>query len=146
MSRRRAPGDEAAAGRERVASGRERREAAESIQRCFRRAKARREGRTLRELWPSITTLKSLYLDADALDAGAEANPLYTDENIVKRNALRADPRVVGALRAAWARLAVVRGGADGEVVGRAEYVSMIRKVYLFLKAEEVLKVFLLEQ
>ena len=53
-------------------------------------------------LWPSLPVLRQLYLDEQAIAAGAKNSALYTDEAIVQREMLRAHPRVISALEYFW--------------------------------------------
>ena len=72
------------------------------------------------------------FLDQKAMQAGAAECIWYTTENLMARERLKADRRVVASLRAAWERL--VPPGA--EQIGREEYVAMTRVLYLALKLQ----------
>ena len=88
--------------------------AAITIQRAWRdRGKPKKKKKKKNSVrWPTIFELKAMYLDEDALAAGAEGSELYTDEALKAREKLRRDPAVVAALEKAWA--ALVPEGSEG--------------------------------
>lgn len=103
--------------------------AAELVQRCIRRWKAKKQGRSMLMLWPSLEQIRSLYFDEAAIAAGARDNPLYSDEALVAREALRTAPLVVDALE--YVAEACLGPAADGNTMGRDAYLAMSRKLYL---------------
>ena len=84
--------------------------------------------------WPTLFELKALYLDADAVAAGAEGSEFYSDDALKAREKLRSDPVVVGALEEAWA--ALVPEGSEG--MDQQMYWDTFRKLYLYMTLGEV--------
>jgi hypothetical protein len=76
--------------------------AASTVQRVWRTRKQHKRGKSMLSLWPSLPALRQLYLDEQAIAAGAKNSALYTDEAIVQREMLRTHPRVVSALDYFW--------------------------------------------
>ena len=72
--------------------------------------------------------------DETARQAGAERNPLYTPEMLVKRDQLRTNPVVTDALHAAWERFKEARG--DGDCIYWPMYQAMCRKIYILFKIQ----------
>ena len=103
------------------------------LQRCARRWLARRRGQALLTLWPSIDRVRTLYLDESAVAAGAMNNPMYTDESLVHREALRSNPLVMSALSFAWDACS-----GKASVLSKDAYMSMARRIYLLLHFDEV--------
>ena len=50
----------------------------------------------------NLPKLRAAYLDPAAVAAGAASNPLYNDNALAAREALRTNPHIVGALDRAW--------------------------------------------
>ena len=73
---------------------------------------------------------QQFFLDEKAMQAGAAECIWYTTENLMARERLKTDRRVVSSLRTAWERLAP----PGAEHIGREEYVAMTRVLYLALK------------
>ena len=76
--------------------------ACRQLQRFFRNISARRHGSAMLALWPSLDKLRGLYVDEAAAAAGAKKSALYTDEMLVKREALKSNPLVTASLDLAW--------------------------------------------
>ena len=106
--------------------------AVECVQRCIRRWKAKKHGRSILALWPSLDQIRSLYFDEAAIAAGARDNPLYSDEALVAREALRTAPLVVDALE--YVAEACLGPASEGNTMGRDAYLAMSRKLYLVLR------------
>lgn len=104
------------------------------IQRCYR-------GRTNRKqvtMWRgAITKLRESFIDKAAIDAGATANPMYSDAALAARDALRHHPSVVDALEEAWVACKQATGRRGISVLSREDYVTMSRKIYLAVKLLE---------
>lgn len=105
--------------------------AAKTVQHAWRN-RGKPKANTFR--WPTIFELKAMYLDEDALAAGAEGSELYTDEALKAREKLRRDPAVVAALEKAWA--ALVPEGSEG--MDKQMYWDTFRKLYLYMMLGEV--------
>ena len=84
-------------------------------------------------LFSPLTTPPTLQ-DETARQAGAERNPLYTPEMLVKRDQLRTNPVVTDALHAAWERFKEARG--DGDCIYWPMYQAMCRKIYILFKIQ----------
>ena len=109
--------------------------AALCIQRAFRAERALRRGRMLRGLWPSIAkireelhSLRTKYLDPEAIEAGALKSHLYTDEQLILREICRSDANVKAAQALAWEAFSQGHG-----TLGKDAYLSMARRMYLVL-------------
>ena len=101
--------------------------AARMIQRNGKRFLLRCQGKGFLALWPSIHQLRGAYMDEAAVKAGAEDNPLYSDEMIVAREALKRHPDVLAALEYAWNSFI-----PEGEtMMSRKMYLAMSRRLYL---------------
>ena len=79
--------------------------------------------------WPTLFELKAMYLDAEAVAAGAEGAELYTNSALQEREMLRRHPAVVGALEETWA--AMVPEGSGG--MDKQMYWATFRKLYLHM-------------
>ena len=69
--------------------------ACKTLQRWFRswgKPKEKQKSQAFR--WPTIFELRGLYLDADALAAGAKESEMYSDEALRAREQLRSSPEV----------------------------------------------------
>ena len=111
--------------------------AACTLQRFFKR-------KQIRALpWPALQELKTLYMDDEAIKAGAEEGKYYTDEMILRREALRSDSQMNEALADAWDRLKEARtmgggvssSGGVGNSISREAFMTMSRKLYLHFTA-----------
>ena len=91
-------------------------------------------------LWPSLPALRQLYLDEQAIAAGAKNSALYTDEAIVQREMLRSHPRVVSALDYFWESIPKEEAThISKEEVRRArQIVSSLQPVSLFVTSRLV--------
>ena len=91
-----------------------RQRAAITIQRAWRdRGKPKKKKKKKNSVrWPTIFELKEMYLDREAMAAGAADSEMYTDAAIKEREKLRRHPAVVAALEDAWA--ALVPEGSEG--------------------------------
>ena len=111
--------------------------AAKTIQQCFRNGKLRKDGKARLSLWPTVNNLRSLYLDTQAQQAGAEGSEFYTDEMIVAREALRKNIQVEAAVLDAWDNICVASGSGD-EIMTYTTYEAMSRKLYLLFQSWEM--------
>eukprot|EP00966_Prymnesium_polylepis_P226918 5250354-Prymnesium_polylepis.1 len=103
--------------------------AAETVQRCWRRKLARRDGKLRLSLWPALGDLRGLYLDESAIAAGARDSVYYSDEMIVAREALKKHEEVIGAIETAWERLCAAIGvDSRGGQLSFDNYCTMNRK------------------
>ena len=96
---------------------------------CIQRFVKRKDRRSRAEMmWPSMDTIRRrmLFLDSEALEAGAMASSLYTDDQLRRRDENRKDVLVVAALAHAW----TVCCQRD-PVMSKATYLSMYRRIYL---------------
>jgi len=75
-----------------------------------------------------LRQLRTLYLDAEAVQAGANSNPLYGDKELLMREALRQDAHVRKALDLAWE--ACAQGTSP---MNKTAYFAMSRRIYLAL-------------
>lgn len=107
-------------------------QAALMVQRCWKSKANRSRGRALLSLWPNLASLKQLYLDDEAVAAGAKTSSLYTDEAIIQRELLTHHPLVQEALARLWA--SVPRTGDD---LTKDEYMTIARKIYLIICVEQ---------
>ena len=60
---------------------------------------------TSRAKWPKLWELRQLFMDDNAVEAGAEENKWYTDEMLLQRELLREHSLVTTALKDAWESL-----------------------------------------
>ena len=113
--------------------------AALCIQKFARASMATRRSRALRGKWPTLemlhrrreelrSRLRRMYLDSEAVAAGARDSSLYTDEYLVLRELCRSDPAVQAALTRAWEACA-----QGEEMMSKTAYLSMARRIYLVL-------------
>ena len=107
--------------------------AVKTIQEWWRvgRHKPKKKKNTFR--WPTLFELKAMYLDPDAVAAGAEDSEMYSDEALKEREKLRSSPEVLEALEVAWA--ALVPPGSEG--MDQQMYWDIGRKLYLYLMLGE---------
>ena len=113
-------------------------DAARRIQSFLRSRLRRGHGKRMLAMWPSLSRLKELYLDREAVKAGAKDSKWYTNEMIVQREALKNDPMVVAALAEAWTVITSASfspGGASASLSFES-YAAMSRKLYLVLELE----------
>jgi hypothetical protein len=98
--------------------------AAVKLQNFVRR---RKEMATWSTLIQQLPQLRDMYMDREALEAGAASNPLYSARMLATREKLRTDPLVIAALDCAFDSL-LFPGRSS---VSRKAYYTMSRKLYL---------------
>ena len=81
-----------------------------------------------------VSNARSMFLDADAIRAGAENGTFYSNAALMVRSSLRGAPEVVKALRYAWQ---TVLAAEPTRVLSQVAYATMLRKLYLTLKIDE---------
>ena len=88
-------------------------------------------------LLPVVLVRAALVL-IEAMRAGALDSPLYTNAALKARELLFYAPEVVSALHYAWRAFSFLRRaqGTSVDGIGRKGYLTMMRKIYLSLKAD----------
>ena len=82
-------------------------------------------------LLPDLEQLRKLFLNEEAISAGAGGGKFYTSAALFARDAIRRDPEVELALQFAFERCTACT--ATG-TIGREDYMKMMRKIYLVRK------------
>ena len=85
---------------------------------------------TSRAKWPKLWELRQLFMDENAVDAGAAAeDTFYSDEIMLQRALLREDKQVVTALKEAWESLLP----PGSKTLTKQAYWEVGRRMYLAL-------------